>query len=1392
MTDEADAPPPAPAPKRRPVLRALGWLAAALLLIVAVAIYGVDTSVGHRLITDRIAALKIKTGLRIRVGRIDGSIWTHAVLRDVRLYDLDGQFFSAPEIKLDWHPLEWARNQLSIDDVSADLVRLARLPRLRKTTNAPLIPNFDIRIGHLAIGKLEMGKSVAGSLAEARIGARADIRDRRAMIGLLVATNKGDRVVLDMDASPDADRFALAGHADGPEGGVLGGLFGSRRPVHLAIGGKGGWHVWHGRAAMTLANRPVADLALAAHEGRYGLAGFLAPSPFLQGKLQRLTDPRLKIAGEARLADRKLNGRLAILSPELALKAAGTIDLAQSSFAPLAIDLNLLQPRALFPNMTGQDIRLRVDLKGPFKTAEYRYALTAPHLAFDNTGFDNVRATGADHIRPLPLPLPLKLQAQRVTGIGAVAGGILANLSVQGILNIDAKTIQGKSLALNSDKLKGKLGLLVDLVTGKFNVALSGGLTRYLIPGLGIVDVDSEVTVVPTADGHAAIVQGKGRADVRRFDNAFLRSLVGGLPHLTTDLVRNPDGTIRFTNLVLTGPQIRITGVGLRRRDGSFQFAGKGVQTIYGPFRLNLDGMIDHPRIDLLLDHPVDALGLANVRVNLDPTPQGFAFKTAGASYLGPFAGNGAILTPPGGLTTISVAALDVSGTRAHGSLLAKPTGLDGRLDVNGGGIGGTLQISPQGTIQKIEPHLAFSGAHFAAATPIDVRRGRLDGTILLDPTGTRLKLTAGLAGVKRNGFELARLGLGTDLAGGRGPVSLVMAGAGGRSFAINATANLQPQHISVKIAGQVDQQTLSAPKPAELSAQGSGWSLAPFTLGYGGGSATVSATFGDGPNAFDLVLDRLPLNLIDVVMPKLGLTGQVSGRAVFQVGRDTAPSGHADLTVRGLTRSGLTLASQPIDLGLNAALTPQALAMRAVAASGGHVIGRAQARMAPFPSDPHASDRFGRAPLFAQLRYNGPGDTLWRLIGVPTINLSGPLAVAADVGGTLDNPQIKGTLSTSAGKLESSATGTVVQNIRASGRFDGSRLILDQMAGTTAGGGQVSGRGAFDFSNARGVGIDIALDTRDAQLLNRDDIAATVTGPLTIKSDGIGGTIAGTFALSKGRYRLGSAAAAQVAHLNVVDVNQPDDVYVDAAPTKPWTLDIKANAFSRLMVTGLGLDSEWRAKLTIKGAVDNPAIGGSADLVQGNYQFAGRKFDLSRGVIRFSGVAPPDPILDITANANLQGLNASIHVSGTGLHPDISFESTPALPEDELLSRLLFGTSITNLSAPEALQLATAVASLRSSGSGGGLNLDPINAVRKAVHLDRLRIVPADITTGQKTSVAAGKYIGRRTYVELITDGAGYSATSVEFRITRWLSLLSTISTIGRQSAGVRISKDY
>ena len=95
------------------------------------------------------------------------------------------------------------------------------------------------------------------------------------------------------------------------------------------------------------------------------------------------------------------------------------------------------------------------------------------------------------------------------------------------------------------------------------------------------------------------------------------------------------------------------------------------------------------------------------------------------------------------------------------------------------------------------------------------------------------------------------------------------------------------------------------------------------------------------------------------------------------------------------------------------------------------------------------------------------------------------------------------------------------------------------------------------------------------------------------------------------------------------------------------------------------------------------------------------------------------------------------------------------------------------------------------SSLRGGG-GLDPINRLRTAVGLDRLRIVSADPALGRATSIALGKNFGRRFYVEIITDGRGYSATQAEFRVTSWLSILGSISTIGRESIVAEASRDY
>jgi translocation and assembly module TamB len=1379
--------PPVPPRLRRDWLRRLAnelfALFVALLLLLAAGLVLLDTAPGHRFIVDRIAGLETASGLKIRIGRIDGSIFGKSQLRNVAVSDSRGVFLTSPNIKLDWAPGAWLYNSLHIDSLTADRVTLIRVPKLKPSARrGPILPGFDIHIGELAIRRLEIGPGVSGRPRSGRLTGKADVRSGRALVELsAVMNNGGDRIALRLDAEPDRDRFDIGARVISPANGVVPALVGTKRSIDLSIAGDGSWTRWRGKAALDLSGRAAARLALGVDRGRYRLQGQWRPAPFLKGKLQRLTSPIVDIRGDATLKDRILDGELAGASSALRAVAKGSLDLGRNRYRSVRLGLDLLKAPALFPNMTGRNVRMVWTLDGPFATADYSYRLTSPQVRFDDTGFVDVRAEGRGRLTPWPMRVPLRLQARAITGIGDVAGAMLANPRIEGWLTITPKLVRGDGLRLTSAKWTGKIALLIDLVTGRFDVLLSGAMQRYLIPGLGVVDVITELHVVPGPNNKGSHVVGTARAWVRRLDNSFFRDLTGGLPSLTTDLERGNDGIVHFSNLQLYSPKLRLSGSGQRFRDGTFHIVASGRQAKYGPVRMILDGRIERPRLDLFLERPNDTLGLRAMRLLLTPTAAGFDYRANGGSKLGPFTSNGRILIPGNGPTVISIASLDAGGAHASGDLRSDPDGFTGRLVLANGTLGGTLDFAPAGEAQRIEAHLTANGADFPGA--FAVRSGRADGTIILAEDRTTVTGTVDARGIASGAVTLARFTANARLVNGVGQIRAAFAGRRGAAFAFSTLADISPDTIRVTGSGRIERQPLVLNQPAVLTREGDGWALAPTRLTFAGGTAILSGRNGSRPE-LHAQLQGMPLEVLDVAWPGLDLRGSASGRLDY-AWKDNR-SGRLDIKVRGLSRSGLVLASRPIDVGVAAVVAGNNAALRAVAASEGKVVGRAQARFAPLGGGPLVAELMN-APLFAQLRYAGPADTLWRLSGTEVIDLSGPLAVGADIGGRLSSPVIRGSLKTQNARLESSVTGMVIDGVSSQARFSGPQLIFTQISGRTAGGGTVTGNGTATFAGGR-TALNLSFAANQALLLNRDDVAARVTGPLQIRSDGETGTISGNLHLDRGRFQLGRAsAAAAVPQLQVRESGlDPEDV-IAPEELHPWKLNLKL-AGSDLHVEGLGIDSRWTTDLQIGGNADSPRFTGRADLVRGDYDFAGRNFRLDRGVIRFRGESPPDPLLDIHAEAQVQGLDASVIVRGTGLKPEITFASTPPLPQDELLSRILFGTSITNLSAPEALQLASAVAALQS-GSG---SLDPINALRRAIGLDRLRIVPADVATGQKTAVAAGKYVTRKLFVEVVTDGQGYSATRVEYQMTRWLSLLSTISTIGRSSASVRVSKDY
>jgi translocation and assembly module TamB len=112
----------------RRLLNELLALFVALLLLLGVGLVLLDSAPGHRFIIDRIAKIETASGLRIRIGRIDGSIFGKSQLRNVRVSDPNAIFLTSPNIVLDWAPGAWLDNALHIDSLTAESSTIARPP----------------------------------------------------------------------------------------------------------------------------------------------------------------------------------------------------------------------------------------------------------------------------------------------------------------------------------------------------------------------------------------------------------------------------------------------------------------------------------------------------------------------------------------------------------------------------------------------------------------------------------------------------------------------------------------------------------------------------------------------------------------------------------------------------------------------------------------------------------------------------------------------------------------------------------------------------------------------------------------------------------------------------------------------------------------------------------------------------------------------------------------------------------------------------------------------------------------------------------------------------------------------------------------------------------------
>ena len=398
-------------------------------------------------------------------------------------------------------------------------------------------------------------------------------------------------------------------------------------------------------------------------------------------------------------------------------------------------------------------------------------------------------------------------------------------------------------------------------------------------------------------------------------------------------------------------------------------------------------------------------------------------------------------------------------------------------------------------------------------------------------------------------------------------------------------------------------------------------------------------------------------------------------------------------------------------------------------------------------------------------------------------------------VTGTLAAPRLDGTLRLTDASLRDRTIGLALTGVEGTLVLVGDTVRLERLAGQ-------SGRGTVELTGsvgalAPGLPVDLRLVARDARPIQLDQLDVQGNADLRLSGNAAERlTAAGMVRLSRVEVRLPDRLPATIATLQVRERGGVGRAAAAAAPASPalspdLALDLVLSASRAVYVRGRGVDAEMGGEVQLRGTLADPVISGGFDLLQGEYELVGQVLRFTRGRIGFEGAQGIDPTLDLEARATAAGNTAILAVLGTVSKPRIELRGEPPLPQDEVLSRLLFGVAGGRLSSLQAARIGMAAASLAGIGGGEGLfGLGILDRLRTGLGLERLSL--GTDTQGGAT-VEGGRQITDRIYVGA-RQGArvGEPQGVLRIGITPRIKLEADVGATGGTRAGAAYEREY
>ncbi|TFY98775.1 translocation/assembly module TamB domain-containing protein [Ramlibacter rhizophilus] len=411
-------------------------------------------------------------------------------------------------------------------------------------------------------------------------------------------------------------------------------------------------------------------------------------------------------------------------------------------------------------------------------------------------------------------------------------------------------------------------------------------------------------------------------------------------------------------------------------------------------------------------------------------------------------------------------------------------------------------------------------------------------------------------------------------------------------------------------------------------------------------------------------------------------------------------------------------------------------------------------------------------APLSGQLRASLPRLRAWSLLAPPGWRVRGSMQAQVDVGGTIDEPRLDGTVTAQDLAVRSITEGIALQDGRLRARLEGQRLVIEELLfrGPGANGGTLTATGSAGLGPS---GFELRLDADLDQLRAsvRNDRQLTVSGDARAVVGPQGVEVTGDLRVDRALIVLPDETAPQLSE-DVVVTNLPPGVVLRpearaAGGGLPLRLDLAIDLGQDFQVRGRGIDAGLRGQLQVSGTdIAEPQVNGEVRIVRGEFAAYGQRLNIERGILRFNGPAT-NPALDILAVRPRMEPAVGVQVTGRAEAPDIRLYSAAPMSEAEKLSMLVLGRSSSTGGAEAALLQRAALALLTSRGGGTGGGAGGIAGL---IGLDELSVRRSDESGA---ALAIGKQIGEKLYASFERSLSGALGTLyVFYDITSRLTL--------------------